>query len=271
MQSRSANPIREPLWFGWPMQSLHGKVWARTARAGRHNFFMLLFMSPVNALCRTAAASGGAAARFRLLPAIVLAMFAMSPVRAQPADTSSLASASASGAASAPASPSPPAGPLERAPLSNADREFMIDLAVAMRSQVDASLLAVLKARDPAFQNFAREMADTHEARLKQLSRLARERGLDLPLETSDLHRKRMKIYRETAPAQFQREYARDYGVQNLRWMRRVAVRALERPGDAGVRNLAAELIPELDNGIRRGEALLQAGGRRPRSGAPGG
>ena len=198
------------------------------------------------------------AVRPLLLLAIVLTLCGIAPARAQ----SGVAPATDTMAAS-PGLSSHPGVIGKRASVTAADRDFMVELATAMRGQVDASLLAVLKSKNPAFQRFAREMVEANEARLDRLNKLAKAKDVGLPSNASELHRKRMRLFRDMGSAQFQREYARAYGVQNLRWMRRLARIALERARDPEVRAVAADLLPEMNKDIQRGQALVKTAGRR--------
>jgi putative membrane protein len=87
------------------------------------------------------------------------------------------------------------------------DRQFMQEAAAAGRAEVEIAELAAKRASDPQVQEFARHMADDHQASNKELMQLAKRQGVSLPTAMASRHKRLLDRLAKLEGAEFDRQY----------------------------------------------------------------
>jgi len=149
--------------------------------------------------------------------------------------------------------------------LSSADRTFVDQAAESGVATVQASKLAVQKARDPRVRQFAQRMIDDHDTANDELAKLASSRRIALPVEPALRHRKEMDALQQRSGVDFDRAYMKGQVADHQK-----AVALFDRQArmgqDTALRQWAAKMLPTLREHLQMARA--DAGDRADARGA---
>jgi putative membrane protein len=148
-----------------------------------------------------------------LLAAAVTAALSSGPAWSQTGAPGSTPGA-APGAAGSPGTSANPGGRAGAADaragastLARADRDFVMEAAMAGMAEVEAGRLAARKASSPAVKQFAQKMVDDHTASNAELMQLAQGKGVMPPGELDRSHRKAMDGLEKRSGDDFDKAY----------------------------------------------------------------
>jgi putative membrane protein len=145
---------------------------------------------------------------------------------------------------------------LGRTAPARSDAEFLKRSALANDGQVQAGRLAVGKSGNATLRAFAQEMVDFHDRAGQRLQSLAQKKAVALPSGASHLDESRLRLLKAFEGDEFDRFYAEHFGVLAHRSAIRLIRDELRSGQDPDIRRFAGELLPVLEDHLRRGEAL---------------
>lgn len=91
--------------------------------------------------------------------------------------------------------------------LSAGDRKFIRDAASAGLAEVEMGQLAAQKGSDPAVKEFGERMVRDHGNANSELERVVSAKGVELPREPDDKHRRKLKDLQDKSGADFDKAY----------------------------------------------------------------
>lgn len=142
------------------------------------------------------------------------------------------------------------------APVSRADKEFMVKAAQNGAVEVDASTAAKTNAASPDVKAFADMMITDHTKVAEELKALADSKGVAVPLQPSEaqqsqIHQMSMKM----GPA-FDAAYVKDVGVKAHMETIALFKKASTSATDPDVKAFAAKTLPSLEMHLEHAKSL---------------
>jgi len=150
-----------------------------------------------------------------------------------------------------------------RTGVSPADRAFMIEAAQAGHALVFASERALSRARDQRVREYAGRMVKQQTLDNAEIRKLARAKGVVLPLEPSGLQRSKLRLLDKAHGAAYDLRYIDDFGIAANQLAIRQFKAELDRGGDADVKALAGQLLPALQQHMQEAQSLRAALGEQ--------
>ncbi len=206
-----------------------------------------------------------------MLAAAITAALAAGPAWSQ-GGPSSGTPGSATGAATAPGTTANPGGRTAdstgtragKGELARADRDFVLEAAMAGMAEVESSRIAVQKASSPAVKQFAQRMIDDHTRANTELTTFAQTRGLTPPAELDRSHRKAVDALDKHSGDDFDRAYMKMQVSDHEKTVSRFEKQA-KSGKDAELRQWAESKLPTLRQHLQM--ARSDAGDRAGRGG----
>ncbi|NRF66186.1 DUF4142 domain-containing protein [Aquincola sp. S2] len=143
--------------------------------------------------------------------------------------------------------------------LTRADGNFMKEAAQAGQVEVEASKIALQRARHTQVRAFAQQMVDDHGKVQQELVALAALKSLKLQDKPSVAARTGLKLLATADEAKFDERYAKSYGVRAHRDAVALFQKAANRAVDPEVRAFAAKTLPVLQQHLTQAEDMRQA------------
>lgn len=145
--------------------------------------------------------------RTSLLAVAITAALALPMAHAQ---QGSAGGTTAPGTASQPGARAMPAEGGASGTLSQSDRQFVMQAAMAGMAEVQAGELAAQKSSSPQARAFAQRMVEDHTKANQQLMTLAKARGVTPPDELDRTHRQAMERLQKLSGTEFDRAYMKN-------------------------------------------------------------
>jgi putative membrane protein len=155
------------------------------------------------------------------------------------------------------------------------DRDFIEDGIRAGLAEIEASKLALQRSQRAEIKAFAQQMIDEHTKANQQLLAIAKNAGIKAPDGLSVHQKTRMQRLRGTTGTRFDKRYIDDYGVIAHEKTIGLVRRTLSETRNDSVRELASQLLPQLEHHIvmaTEAQSAVEslAGGNRKREGEGG-
>jgi putative membrane protein len=206
-----------------------------------------------------------------LLAAAIAAALAAGPAWSQ--GSSASPATGATGSAGTTASPGARAGADAKAgtskggELAKADREFVMQAAMAGMAEVQAGELAAKKADSAEVKRFGQKMVDDHGAANAELMKIASDKGVTPPSSLDKAHRAAMDALQKTSGDAFDRTYMQRQVADHQK-----AIALYERQAksgrDAELRQFAEKQLPTLREHLKMARSDMDAMARGGSGGA---
>jgi putative membrane protein len=155
------------------------------------------------------------------------------------------------------AGPAPPSGTERRGDaIARADRELLVNLALAGHAQVEAAKIALQKSKNPEVQRFAQRMLNEHTQLHGRIKVVADSLGVRLPDDPGLSQKLRLKRLEASDGADFDAGYAEHYGVVSHREAVEGVRKQLAEGRHSKVKSLASDLLPALQEHLVMGRTL---------------
>ena len=145
--------------------------------------------------------------------------------------------------------------------VSKADRKLYIRLAEANLAEIAAAKQALVKSNDPQIKTFAQHMIDDHGMAQDQLSTLARNKQVELPVVPDEKHRKLAERMADMSAIDFNSQYAKAAVVDH-----RATLKLLDKitasTKDADLKALAEKMKPRVQSHLKAALELTAAPSR---------
>jgi len=138
------------------------------------------------------------------------------------------------------------------------DREFVTTAASSDVMEVEASRLALDRAKSEAVRKFAQQMVDDHTKTNQSLASIARESGLTAPMHMNPAHSGDLDRLREMSGRDFDREYAVQVGVAAHQQAVTLFERAARDAINPQLKSFAEQMLPHLRDHLRQSQALAK-------------
>ena len=133
------------------------------------------------------------------------------------------------------------------ATLSAADRRMMQELAQANNAEIALSQLAEERSKNPKVQTFARKMVEDHRQAATELSKLAQDKGVNLPTELDRKHQDLQKRLSGLSGTRFDEQYMSQTGTHDHQSTLALLQRIDKQSSDPDLKALAQKLIPTVE------------------------
>lgn len=141
--------------------------------------------------------------------------------------------------------------------LDRADRNFIENAAHNGHAEVEASRMALQKARSPQIKEFAQKMVADHTKANEELAALARARGVTPPTEPSLVQKGKQKLMLDMADGEdFDRRYAESMGIEAHQNTIELFEKASREVKDPELRAFAANKLPTLRHHLEMARQL---------------
>ena len=139
--------------------------------------------------------------------------------------------------------------------LSATDSKFIMEAAMGGLMEVELGRLATQKGSSAAVKTFGQRMVDDHSAANTELMQLASTKGITLPTELDEKHRKEVTKMSKLAGAEFDRMYSKSMLSDHMK-----DVAAFEKQSSKGTDNdikaFANKTLPTLKEHLELAKAL---------------
>ncbi|MEW6704488.1 MAG: DUF4142 domain-containing protein [Pseudomonadota bacterium] len=142
---------------------------------------------------------------------------------------------------------------------AHADAAFMKKAAESGLAEVQASQLAATKATHTQVKSFAQQMVDDHTKANDELKALAGAKGVELPAEPSMAQKAKLKLLQGAEGADFDKRYARDFGVKAHEDTVSLFQKESRRSKDAEVKAWADKTLPKLQHHLEMAKDMAKA------------
>jgi len=169
-----------------------------------------------------------------------------------------LVSASAAYAQSDVASPdkTAPKKSASKSGVSVGDQKMMEQLAQANMAEIAAGELAQTKSSNEHVLKFSKQMIDDHGGALKDLSKLADDKGVKLPKQTDAKHQALLKKLNTLSPAEFDREYIAKAAVADHEDASKLVGKIASDAKDPDFKAMGQKLKPTIDMHLKMAKEL---------------
>ena len=134
--------------------------------------------------------------------------------------------------------------------LSGADKEFVMKAAMGGMAEVQMGQTAQQKAQSADVKTFGHHMVTDHSKANDELKQLATVKGLALPTETDDEHKKLAQELSSKSGRAFDKAYMDDMVKDHEKDVSEFQ-KAASTAGDADIKNWAAKTLPTLQEHLR--------------------
>lgn len=140
--------------------------------------------------------------------------------------------------------------------VSAGDRDLMAQLAQANMAEIAVAELAQTKSSNQQVLNFSKHMIDDHSAALKDVSKLADDKNVQLPKEANAKHVAMLKKMNTLSAAEFDREYIAKAGVQDHQEAKKLVEKTRANAKDADLKALADKMLPTIDAHLKMAQDM---------------
>jgi putative membrane protein len=139
------------------------------------------------------------------------------------------------------------------------DASFMKQAAENGAAEIEASQLAVTKARSPEVKAFAQKMVADHTQVAAELKQLAASKKVELPTAPSMKQKAELKMVSAGDDDKFDARYAKAFGIDAHEETIKMFEEAAKDSKDADVKAWAAKTLPGLKHHLEMAKALPAA------------
>jgi putative membrane protein len=140
--------------------------------------------------------------------------------------------------------------------VSAGDQKMMTQLAQANMAEIAAGELAQTKSSNEQVLKFSRQMIDDHSGALKDLSKLADDKGVKLPKETDAKHKDLLKKLNTMSPAEFDRAYISKAAVADHQEASKLVAKIASEAKDPDFKAMGEKLQPTIDLHLKMAREL---------------
>jgi putative membrane protein len=140
--------------------------------------------------------------------------------------------------------------------VSVGDQKMMEQLAQANMAEIAAGELAQTKSSNEQVLKFSKQMIDDHGAALKDLSKLADDKGVKLPKQADAKHQDLLKKLNTLSPAEFDREYIAKAAVADHQDASKLVGKIASDAKDPDFKALGQKLKPTIDMHLKMAKEL---------------
>jgi len=140
------------------------------------------------------------------------------------------------------------------------DRNFLMDAAMGGLMEVELGRLAAQQGTSDAVKQFGQRMVDDHSKANQELMSVASSKGITLPTEIDEKHRKEMTKLSGLSGAEFDREYGKMMLSDHRKDVSEFEKQST-RGTDADLKAFASKTLPTLQEHLQMAEALPGAKG----------
>jgi putative membrane protein len=193
--------------------------------------------------------------------ALGAALFAAAAAQAQTGQPAAQGATAAAAATKAPA-----------ARLDKADRNALVDMAMANMAEVATGKLALSKATNPEIKGFAQRMVDEHGKALAEVQALAQAKGVELPKELNVKFKAKAAMLEALKGDVFDRTYMNQSGRRDHRVTHEQLKENMDKIKDPDIKALAMKMRPIVEQHLLAADELIARTGRSATgtSGTPG-
>jgi putative membrane protein len=131
---------------------------------------------------------------------------------------------------------------------ARSDASFMKQAAENGNAEIEASKLALTKAKNPEVKTFADHMVADHTKVADELKQLAASKKVDLPTGPSMMQKGKLKMLNSGSDDKFDERYARDFGLKAHQDTIKLFQNAANEAKDADVKAFAQKTLPALQS-----------------------
>jgi putative membrane protein len=135
---------------------------------------------------------------------------------------------------------------VERAKLSEQDREFLVKAAQGGMLEVEAAKLARERASSAEVKEFAQTLLKDHQAANEKLQRIAADKGIALPKELDAKHKDELKKLSDAKGEDFDRKFIERMGLKDHKKDISMFEKQAKQGKDATLKNFAEQTVPTL-------------------------
>ncbi len=146
---------------------------------------------------------------------------------------------------------------------ARSDADFMKQAAQNGAAEIEASQLALQKARNPEVKAFAEKMVADHTKTSEELKQLAASKNVKLPEGPSMKQKAELKMVSAGDDAKFDERYAKAFGVKAHQETIKLFQEAAAKATDADVKAFAQKTLPALNHHLEMARALEGATARK--------
>ena len=135
------------------------------------------------------------------------------------------------------------------------DHNFLMDAAMGGMLEVELGRLATQQGASDAVKQFGQRMVDDHGKANQELMSLAQSKGITLPTEIDEKHKKDMTKLSSLSGAEFDREYGKMMLADHRKDVSEFEKQST-RGTDADLKAFASKTLPTLKEHLKMAEAL---------------
>jgi len=139
---------------------------------------------------------------------------------------------------------------------ARSDEAFMKQAAQNGHAEIQASKLAVTKARNADVKAYASTMVADHTKVDDELKQLASSKKVELPTEPSTLQKAELKMISAGDDAKFDQRYAKSFGIKAHEDTVKLFQEAVQEAKDPEVKAFAQKTLPSLQHHLEMAKAL---------------
>lgn len=152
--------------------------------------------------------------------------------------------------------------------LNKADQRIVAELARANIAEIEAGKLAVSKAKNPQVKAYAQQMIDDHGRALRDVKRLAEDKGVTLPDAPDARHKAMAKALGKLEGEKFDKAYLTQAGVRDHTTVHKVLIRHRERAKDPDLKALVAKMLPTIEQHLHHATEMQGGAGSAAKTSA---
>jgi putative membrane protein len=149
---------------------------------------------------------------------------------------------------------------VQRAKLSEQDREFLVKAAQGGMLEVEAARLAQERASSAEVKEFAQTLLKDHQAANEKLQRIAADKGIALPKALDAKHKDELKKLSEARGEDFDRKFIQRMGLQDHKKDISMFEKQAKQGKDAQLKNFAEQSVPTLRKHLSMAQKIAGGG-----------
>lgn len=129
-----------------------------------------------------------------------------------------------------------------KAGVSKKDSDFLKKLAQTNLAEIETAKIAQSRSKDEQVLGFAKHMIEDHTAGLSEVRKLAGEKGVTLPTEPDNAHKKEAAKLSKLEGEKFDKAYLTSAGLKDHEAARDLAKKVAQQADDSDLKALAEKL-----------------------------
>jgi putative membrane protein len=149
---------------------------------------------------------------------------------------------------------------VERAKLSEQDRDFLVKAAQGGMMEVEAARLAQERAASAEVKEFAQTLLKDHQAANEKLQRIAADKGIALPKELDAKHKAELKKLSDAKGEDFDRKFIQRMGLKDHKKDISMFEKQAKQGKDAQLKSFAEQSVPTLRKHLSMAQKIAGGG-----------